>query len=463
MINLRNMIGVFDGSRARQSLAALLLTVGLSACGVTYTSPAVSDKNTEAPVTVVAMTSAAVADANRSAYTPRQLPTAFFQIANAGGLRNAGALPQPPDISEEIAEPLVLKPPPPVTAERYRIGVGDVVILATRDTATTIEQLSGLLAAQNRRQGYTVRDDGTITIPEIGTVKLAEMTLSEAEDELFKVLVEKGIDPSFSIEVSEFNARKVIVGGDVAKEMVVPVTLSPLLLSEALAAAGGASHMASEFAAIRIYRDGELYQIPMHRFRNDPDLQETRMVDGDAVYVDQTFDPERAIAFYERELKAVALRGSARERALAALKTEYDVTRARLEEQRRNYETRAALDAVERDFVYLAGEVREQARVALPFGRQATLADVLFDKGGFETTTGDASEIYVLRAGSGGLDAPVTAFHLNAKNITNMVIATRFQMRPNDIIFVEEQPITKWGRALQQLFPVLTGAAANAL
>ena len=36
------------------------------------------------------------------------------------------------------------------------------------------------------------------------------------------------------------------------------------------------------------------------------------------------------------------------------------------------------------------------------------------------------------------------------------------QMRPNDIVFIEEQVITKWGRALQQLFPTVLSAAGSA-
>jgi polysaccharide export outer membrane protein len=59
----------------------------------------------------------------------------------------------------------------------------------------------------------------------------------------------------------------------------------------------------------------------------------------------------------------------------------------------------------------------------------------------------------------GGATA-VTAYHLDARNAVNLVLATRFEMRPNDIVFVEEQPITKWNRALQQAFPTLLNTAA---
>jgi polysaccharide export outer membrane protein len=34
-----------------------------------------------------------------------------------------------------------------------------------------------------------------------------------------------------------------------------------------------------------------------------------------------------------------------------------------------------------------------------------------------------------------------------------MSLATRFKMQPNDIVFIAEQPITRWNRALKQVFP----------
>jgi polysaccharide export outer membrane protein len=37
----------------------------------------------------------------------------------------------------------------------------------------------------------------------------------------------------------------------------------------------------------------------------------------------------------------------------------------------------------------------------------------------------------------------------------NFTLATRFEMRPNDVIFVAEQPVTRWGRVIQQITPSL--------
>jgi len=441
-------------------IAGVLGLVALAGCGVTYTSPSVKTNEDTTPVTVVALTPGAIATANRSKYNPRQLPAVFYSVAGNGSLRGTGALPNAPNVPDERPERAVLKLPPEIQRTPYRIGVGDVILLATRGTATTIEQLSGLLAAQNSRQGYTVRDDGAIAIPEVGTVTIANMTVEEAEDSLFNALVEKAIDPSFSLEVAEYNSQKVAVGGAVGSARLVPITLTDLHLGDALVAAGGVKVKDEKFATIRIYRDGTLYQIPVETYLKRPELRNTLLQNGDAIYVDTTYDLDRAFAYFKQEIDVIALRSSARTTALSALQSEIAIQRTALQERRDIFEARSKFDAEDRDYVYLTGEVGTQSRVALPYGRQATLADVLYDEGGFKTTTGDPAQIYVLRANSAQSGA-VTAYHLDATNVTNLVLATQLQMRPNDIVFIEEQVITKWSRALQQLFPIAFGTAAG--
>lgn len=341
--------------------------------------------------------------------------------------------------------------------------MGDVLLLATRGGGTTVEQLTGLLAAQNRRQGYTVRDDGSIAIPEVGPVQLAGLTVQEAEDRLFQALVQNQIDPAFSLEVSEFNSQKVAVGGAVNAPKLIPISPVTLTLGEALVAAGGVQTRDEEFASIRIYREGTLYQIPVSDYLARTDLQNKILLNGDAIFVDTTYDLDRALEFYRARIDVISLRSGARTQALNALATEIGLRRAALGEQRDNFLSRAELGAEKRDYVYLSGEVNEQSRFALPYGQQASLADVLYGEGGFDTTTGDPSEIYVLRGSADPARAgEIVAYHLNARNAANMILATRFEMRPNDIVFIEEQPITKWNRALQQAFPVFLNSAARA-
>ncbi len=433
----------------------------LAGCGISYTAPSVSQQSGGAQVRVVDVDPQTVLVANRQSYTPRSLPDIYYRAAGGGQLRGVDTLPAEPFLPDEQRRTLELRVPPAVTPQPYRIGVGDVVLLATKAAGTTIEELSGLLAAQNARQGYTVRDDGAIAIPDLGTLQLAGLTIEEAEARVFEALVDNQIDPAFSLEIAEFNSKRVAVGGAVGNPTLVPITLNTLDLGEALTAAGGVQVANEEFASIRIYRDGSLYQIPFEEFLSRPDLQRTTLTNGDAVYVDTSYDLEQALEFYRSRIDVINVRRDARTAAIQELQATVNLRRGELNERRDNFTSRLELGAEARDYVYLAGEVTEQSRYTMPFEQQVTLADVLYDSGGMPTATGDPSEIYVLRASSNPAEfGAVTAWHLNAANAANLTLATRFEMRPNDIVFVEQQPITKWSRALNQALPTLINTAA---
>ena len=169
---------------------------------------------------------------------------------------------------------------------------------------------------------------------------------------------------------------------------------------------------------------------------------------------------EKAQAYFQEQIAIAQFRRGARVQALSELDVEFSQRRAALNDERSNFKDRIDLDAVDRDFVYLTGEFTTPGRFPMPFGRSATLADALYAGGGFSSQTANTSQIYVLR-GSQNPNDPVTAWHLNAQNVANITLATRMKVLPNDIVFIAEQPITKWNRALQQIFPTLlsTGAA----
>lgn len=446
-------------------LAAAFTATVLTGCGITYTSPKVRDMATDTSVRVVPLTPQTVLVANRDPFRPRTLPAIYSRTAGAGGAApGLGALPEAPAFPEDRPEALELRVPPAVQVPPYRIGVGDVLLISTTQNASTIGELSGLLRAQGARQGFTVRDDGAIAVPDVGTVQMAGLTLEEAESRLFEALVSNQIDPSFSLEVAEFRSKRATVGGAVGNPTIVPITLNPLNLREAITQAGGLQTRNEEFASVRIYRDGELYQIPVEDYLQRTDLQELALLDGDAVFVDITYDLDRALEFYQQEIDVINLRRTSRQIALQELETEVALRRAELGEARANFESRIEFDAVERDYVYLAGEVARQSRYTMPFEREVNLADVIYGSGGFPTMTGDAAEIYVLRASANPAEfGAVTAWHLDASNVIDLTLATRMTMRPNDIVFIAEQPITTWNRALQQIFPVLLNAASDAV
>lgn len=442
-------------------LLVAILGLSLTSCGTIYRTPKVIEGASGGTnVRVIDVTGETVVQANRAPFSPQTLPAFFSQTAGTGsGLRGAGALPEATNQNQSRPAALEMRLPPDANPGPYEIGIGDVVLLATPRAGTSVEQLSGLLAAQNSRQGYTVQDDGSINIPDVGRVRIAGLTIEDAEAALFQRLVENQIDPTFSLEISEFNSRKVSIGGAVANPTVVPVTLTPLYLEEALAVAGGITVQDQDYASIRLYRDGTLYQIPLSQLYSSASLTKTRLLPGDSVFVDTEYELSRAQDYFSQQIMLIQARQASRNSALSELQAEVGLRRANLQEARSNYTARVDLGADNRQYVYLTGEVGKQSRFALPFERKANLADALYDAGGVATATGDVSHIYVLRSSSDPREfGAVTAWHLDARNAANFVLATRFELRPDDIVFIAQQPVTKWSRSISQILPQILSA-----
>jgi polysaccharide export outer membrane protein len=438
-------------------LLIALMTTSLTGCGVVYNSSSVSPGITEeGKVRVLPITAETVMVANKGPYQPKALPAYFSQTAGVRSSGGGGIAP-PPTAFDRVSRPADMETrlPPAVAPGNYRIGVGDVVLLATPKSGSTVEQLTGILAAQSSRQGYTVQDDGTISVPNV----------EDAEATLFQRFLDQQIDPTFSLEIAEFHSKKVTIGGAVGAPAVVPITLSPLYLDEALAAAGGATAADIDYATVRLYRDGTLYQIPLKDLYNRRGAQRIQLAAGDSIFVDSEYELDKAAAYFEEQIKLATFKQAARQAELTALSTEVDIRRAALEEARSNFDARLKLGAEARDYVYITGEVGKQQRFALPYDQKANLADALYDAaGGIPAKTGSPKEIYVLRGSDNPLEfASITAWHLDVRNAAALILATRFELHPNDVIFVAAHPVTHWSNVVNSITPSLISTTVGAV
>ncbi len=421
----------------------LCSVLALSACGVVYTNPTV--KGTPEQVKVVELTSHSVAYANLvKPYSPREVPSVFNRVSGIGKTNSGEYIPTP--ASRNYQRPPVSLPPRIATGP-YRLGISDVVLLAT-PTPQSAEALTGLIAAQNKRQGYTIQDDGAIAVPDIGRIDIVGQTMEEAEATVFQALVENQIDPKFSLEIAEFNSKSVSIGGAVRSAQITPITLKPLTLQNALQTAGGIDTITPEYTTIRIYRGGKQYQIPFQELSTQPKLQDLVLHDGDSIFIENDFQ------------KQVALIG-AKTQAFNEIEMKTDQQRAQSEEARSNFMTKLELGSIKRDYAYLTGEVAKQGRFALPFDNTASLADILYSEGGIRTQFGDPGQIYVLR--TTGVGQPITAYHLDAGNAINLTLTAKMKLRPDDVVFVTEQKVTSWSRVINQILPTFSFARAALL
>ena len=99
--------------------------------------------------------------------------------------------------------------------------------------------------------------------------------------------------------------------------------------------------------------------------------------------------------------------------------------------------------------VFILGGISPQIFPINPANRE-TLADVLFTSGGaLSSSSAKRSEVYLLRGSN-----PVIAYHLDAQSPTRLIVADAMELRPNDILYVAEQPIISFNRTLTTIVPL---------
>lgn len=430
----------------------LLLCSSLFGCGVIYVSPTIKETQKATPnsakVTVVSLTTSVAKQANSFKYTPKAIPRVFSHISNVSesSTRNTTAF-----------EPL----PPQVSDWKYKIGVADILLLAVSlPRSSGGDNAAVALGSEKIPQEYQVQSDGSVSIPKLGRIQVADLTMEAAEKKIFQALVDNQIIPTFSLSISQFNSQSVSIGGAVKSPLVTPLTLRGLFLDEAILLAKGIDVADVDDATVRLYRDGRIYQVPAQDLR----VKRIQLINHDSIFVGPGDGLIEAKSFFEKQIVLQDLSGSSaalRAQALSELNAQFTFITAQASEERDNFKSKVEFDAVKRDYVYLAGEVGQQGRFVLPYGRQATLADAVFSKNGIKTTEGNPSQIYILRGNAFGDE--VTAYHLDAQNAANLVVATTMELRPNDIVFVAAQPVTKWYRVLSQIVPsVITSVTAAA-
>jgi polysaccharide export outer membrane protein len=114
-------------------------------------------------------------------------------------------------------------------------------------------------------------------------------------------------------------------------------------------------------------------------------------------------------------------------------------------------------DTIElQEFRYKPGQVFALSGVgnakAVPIypSKRETLADILFTENGvLSNNSAKRSEVYLLRG-----RAPSVAYHLDAQNVSRILVAAETELRPNDIVFVADRPMISFARVLSEVTPL---------
>lgn len=138
--------------------------------------------------------------------------------------RQSPSAPLPvPEADPDATAPL---PEPPVQTESfYRLQVSDVVVVRYRYTPEYDATV-------------TVRPDGFITLPIVGEVRIADLTIGDARRAIVAKASERLREPELTIELKDFQKPRFIVGGQVGSPGEFELR-GHLTVLEAIAIAGG--------------------------------------------------------------------------------------------------------------------------------------------------------------------------------------------------------------------------------
>lgn len=281
----------------------------------------------------------------------------------------------------------------------YRIDAGDTLnITVWEHPELTIPAGQQVQAGAN---GRLVRADGTLFYPYAGVITARGMTLEDLRGALTVRLSKLIKDPQVDVSVNAYGTQRVTLGGAFRKTDPLPVTVTPLTLAQALGAAG-VDTLQADLSDLVLTRDGRQYHLDLDALGQAPaGFADIWLKAGDQIFLPYN----------------------------------------------------------DRKEVYVLGEVMKPA--AIPFKTTGmTLTQVLGRSGGLNQTTAKGKAVYVIR-GIGSMEkTPATIYQLDAKSPASFTLASGFNVKAGDVVFVGAAGITRWNRFLTQLLP-LTGVITS--
>lgn len=172
---------------------------------------------------------------------------------------------------------------------RYIIGPGDVIQVSVWETPPNI--LFGGIALDSKTGALTTRaeslpaqmvmDDGKITMPFAGQIKVAGRSVREIEKDIVARLQGKANNPQVVVRVTGNPTSQVSIIGDVAKSANMPLTPKGERLLDALAAVGGVTQPVTK-VSLQLSRTGVTASMPLDSIIRDP-KQNIPLLPGDVL------------------------------------------------------------------------------------------------------------------------------------------------------------------------------------
>lgn len=234
---------------------------------------------------------------------------------------------------------------------------------------------------------------GNILIPNLGSVSAVNRTIDDVREEISNILIGKGIKPNFQLELNEFVSKKIyLIHKNVGNKLVTLIN-SKNTLRQLLLEHNITPTPANSLAVITLRRNGQVFRMTEEHILN-PKTQDIWIINEDQIEIEYLeYKPGQVFA----------LNG--------------------------------------------AGNAE---MVLIDPSKRETLADILFtQKGALNNLMAKRSEVYLLRG-----QKPSIAYHLDAQNVSRILVAAKTELRPNDIVYVADRPIISFSRLLSEIGPL---------
>lgn len=333
------------------------------------------------------------------------------EVIAAESARLAAAVPAVPAPSHEASAPAAVESPNfSASAEgyRYRIGIGDVLGITVYERPELSSAIAGIAgvapsgvaggAAMPTSPGVIVDPDGSIYFPYVGQVKVVDLTVGQARARLETALSTYIRDPKLDLRVAEYRSQQVrVTGAGIPVPVTLPIADKPVTVLDAVRAAGSLSP-AADLSRLRLTRAGKSVEVNVSSFGKGATLADNWVLQGgDLVYIPDSQSSR----------------------------------------------------------IFVVGEVVKQQAVPMVNG-QLSLADALAAVNGPTQASADARRIYIIRGGEKGSMEDTKVFHLNAQRPDALLLATRFEMQPRDVVYVSTASVVRFQRTLSAILPSLS-------
>jgi polysaccharide export outer membrane protein len=279
-----------------------------------------------------------------------------------------------------------------VEKAQYLIGPGDVIQVTVWDHPELTIPAGSF--RDSASSGQQIGEDGYLYYPYVGLVKAAGMNIAALRDLLTDKLGKYIQDPQLDVRVVDYRSKRIYVVGEVNQPGILPIDDQPLTIADAISLSGGLTENAYK-SGVNVSRDGVVHEIDLKALYDFADSSQNLMLKhGDIVNV---------------------------------------------------------LDRSQQK-VFVMGEVRTPGSVEIVNG-ELSLAGALGEVGGVNQLSADSGAIYVIR--NVEADKP-EIFHLDARYATGMLLAERFDLQAQDIVFVDAAGISQWNRVISQLLPSIS-------